>query len=82
MNETLKKELRLIYNTEEQSHGKKRITCLDMTRGIMIILVVIGHSALITASCNTWLSTFHLPSFFLLSGVLMQLKQEEKRALK
>ncbi len=81
MIKALKRELRLIYNTQEQSQDGKRITCLDMTRGILIILVVIGHSGLITATCNTWLSTFHLPGFFLLSGVLMQLKREEKSPL-
>jgi len=81
MKERLKHELSLIYNTKEQSQNGKRLTCLDMTRGIAIILVVLGHSGFVGNSCNIWLSTFHLPTFFLLSGVLLQRKKEEYRPL-
>jgi len=75
----VKKELRFLYSSEAQSNNGKRITYLDMVRGIAIFLVVMGHSGLIDFDKNVWLSTFHLPAFFLVSGVLMQLKSEEEQ---
>jgi len=82
MMDQLRCELRLIYSTKEQSQNRKRLTGLDMARGIAIILVVIGHSGFVSASCNIWLSSFHLPTFFLLSGILMGMKQEDRHPLK
>lgn len=80
MLDKIKKELRLLYSTEEQSLNGKRITYLDMVRGIAIFLVVVGHSGLVAHEHNVWLSTFHLPAFFLVSGILMQIKKEEERS--
>lgn len=79
MKENLRRELRLVYSTKEQTQNGKRLTGLDMARGIAIIMVVIGHSGFIGNSFNTWISLFHLPTFFLISGVLFGLKQEENR---
>lgn len=73
-----KKELGLLYNSCEQSQNGKRLTFLDMLKGIAILLVVLGHTGLIPHAVNTWLSTFHLPAFFIVSGMLMQLKKEEE----
>jgi len=73
----LRHELRLIYSTKEQSQNGKRLTGLDMARGIAIILVVIGHSGFVGPACNIWISTFHLPTFFLLSGILIEMQQED-----
>ncbi len=72
----MKRELRLIYSTQEQSNNGKRNTSLDMARGIAIILIVIGHSGFVDKVPAVWLSTFHLPAFFLLSGWLIAEKQE------
>jgi len=52
-----------------------------MVKGIAIILVVLGHSGTINGTINTWLSTFHLPAFFIVSGILMHAKKEAKRPL-
>lgn len=79
MKEKLRRELRLVYSTKEQSQDGKRLTYLDMARGFAIIMVVIGHSGFIGTSFNIWISLFHLPTFFLISGVLLGLKQEENR---
>lgn len=79
MKESLFRELRLVYSTKEQSQDGKRLTYLDMARGIAIIMVVIGHSGFIGTSFNIWISLFHLPTFFLISGILLGLKQEESR---
>lgn len=49
----------------------KRITYIDMAKGIGIILVVFGHSGFSTPTLNQWISSFHMPLFFLLSGILL-----------
>lgn len=81
MIQTIKKELALLYSTKAQSQNGKRITYLDMVRGIAIFLVVAGHSGLIGHEHNVWLSTFHLPAFFVVSGLLMQMKKEDEQSL-
>ena len=81
MMDKLRHELRLIYSTKEQSQNGKRLMGLDMARGIAIILVVIGHSGLVGPACNIWISTFHLPLFFILSGILAGIRQEEEQSL-
>ena len=75
----IKKELQLVYSSKVQSHNGNRVTYLDMVRGIAIFLVVVGHSGLIDLDKNVWLSTFHLPVFFVVSGMLIQLKKEEEQ---
>ena len=58
---------------------KKRLDYLDMVKGIGIILVVIGHSTVASDSVVTWLASFHMPLFFIVSGMLIQYLQEEQR---
>lgn len=57
----------------------KRLDYLDMAKGIGIILVVIGHSGMAAEGIITWLSSFHMPLFLLVSGMLMYHKKEEER---
>lgn len=57
---------------------KKRIDYLDMVKGIGIILVVIGHSTLPSDSVITWLASFHMPLFFIVSGMLLWHKKKKK----
>lgn len=45
----------------------KRIENIDICRGILISLVVIGH----IIPNKTWIYSFHVPAFFLLSGLLI-----------
>ncbi len=80
--ERLKHELRLLYATKEQSQNGKRNTGLDMARGIAIILIVAGHSSSVEGVTAVWLSTFHLPAFFVLSGWLMAMKRETEGSFK
>ena len=81
MIDKLRHELRLIYSTPEQSQNGKRLMGLDMARGIAIILVVIGHSGFISHNCNIWISSFHLPLFFILSGILTSIRHEDEQPL-
>lgn len=56
----------------------KRLDYLDMVKGIAIILVVLGHIDLGTNPICIWLYSFHLPLFFIVSGILINYKQEMK----
>ena len=45
----------------------KRIEWLDICRGILIILMVVGHS---TGLFNKYIYQFHMAAFFFLSGYM------------
>ena len=49
--------------------SKKRIEWVDISKGIAIILMIIGHSG-IPHFLNNWIYSFHMPFFFFISGVL------------
>jgi len=49
----------------------KRIPYIDVAKGIGILLVVFGHSGFPAPEVNQWISSFHMPLFFLLSGILL-----------
>lgn len=55
---------------------KKRITYFDLAKGIGIIFVVIGHMQLISQELRIYISSFHMPLFFIISGMLMAVKNE------
>lgn len=82
MKEKITTELNLFWNTQAQSQNNKRDLSLDLARGIAILLVVIGHSIFIPQTINIWISSFHLPAFFVISGWLLQEKQEENHPFK
>ena len=48
---------------------------IDVAKGILIISVVIGHvisfEYIITATIKTFIYTFHIPAFFIISGILI-----------
>ena len=46
----------------------KRIRYFDMAKGLGIILVVLGHIEYISDELRAWISSFHMPLFFILSG--------------
>lgn len=60
---------------------KERLDYLDAVKGIGIILVVIGHSTYTGEHLLTWIASFHMPLFFILSGMLLQFKGEEENSL-
>ena len=57
---------------------EKRLDDMDMVKGVGIILVVIGHSTYVSENTLTWLASFHMPLFFLISGMLFAYKHAEK----
>lgn len=57
----------------------KRLDYMDMAKGIGIILVVLGHSTLIPDGLLTWIASFHMPLFFIVSGMLIRHTGEENK---
>ncbi|MBR4083826.1 MAG: acyltransferase family protein [Lachnospiraceae bacterium] len=57
----------------------KRISYLDMARGIGMVLVVMGHVAYINPNLRQFITAFHMPLFFLISGILLEEKREEEK---
>lgn len=53
---------------------KKRVDWIDYLKGLAIILVVIGHAG-ITMDINKYILSFHMPLFFIISGMLYNEKK-------
>lgn len=54
---------------------KKRVTYIDVARGIAILMVIFGH--LSVPFISSWIYSFHIPLFFFLSGMVFRIKKEE-----
>lgn len=61
---------------------QERIHYLDMTKGIGMLLVVIGHISYVSEPIRQYVSAFHMSLFFFVSGMLIWYKEEEKVAFK
>lgn len=65
---------------------KNRIIFIDISKGILILCVVIGHvinfNNLGTAFLKTVIYTFHMPAFFVVSGMLIKKEKIRKLPLK
>lgn len=51
-----------------------RLTVLDSLRGFGILLVVLGHTSQ-SAGLVSWIFSFHMPLFFIISGMLFHERQ-------
>ena len=60
---------------------RKRLTYLDMAKGIGIFLVILGHIEYIREDTLKWISSFHMPLFFVIGGILAYEKRKEGRPL-
>lgn len=49
----------------------KRLNYIDTAKGILILLVVIGHIVPENSILRTWIWSFHMPAFFIISGILI-----------
>ena len=58
---------------------ERHLDYIDMVKGVGIILVVLGHSTYISEQALTWLASFHMPLFFIVSGLLLAYKQSERQ---
>ncbi len=61
---------------------KERIDYLDIAKGIGILLVIIGHVEYVALPVRQYITSFHMPLFFLISGMLIRYKQEELGTMK
>ncbi|WP_353939436.1 acyltransferase family protein [uncultured Bifidobacterium sp.] len=50
-----------------------RLTALDSLRGFGILLVVLGHASR-SVGLASWIFSFHMPLFFIISGMLFHEK--------
>lgn len=67
--------------------NKQRLDYLDMAKGIGMLFVLLGHlqgdpfytySPYIQPMC-VWIFSFHMPMFFIVSGILMSVKDTDKK---
>ncbi len=61
---------------------KRRLTYLDLAKGIGIILVAIAHSTFTSTPVQAFITAFHMPLFFVVSGMLLCHTGEEKKSMK
>lgn len=58
---------------------KKRIYYLDIAKGLGVVLVILGHVVDLTIPTRQFITSFHMPLFFLLSGMIIQATGETDR---
>lgn len=63
----------------ENIRENSRISYLDVAKGIGIILVVMGHTGFLKDAVSKYIFSFHMPLFFVISGMLINLKHEENK---
>lgn len=70
---------------------KKRILYLDMAKGVGIVLMIAGHLIGALQSIDykpyfppsyQFISSFHMPLFFVISGILLRITREEERDMR
>lgn len=57
---------------QQYANTQTRIKWIDIFKGIMIFLVVIGHA---TGTFNSWIYQFHMTAFFFASGYLSDIEK-------
>lgn len=62
--------------------AKERKYYFDMAKGIGIILVVMGHLEYISIPLRLFIASFHMPMFFIISGMLMCMTGEENKPVR
>ena len=62
---------------------QNRLPCIDIAKGILIILVVVGHvltgSNFVTKVMIRVINSFHMPAFFIISGMLTNTEKLRKQ---
>lgn len=64
----------------ELQKSNSRIVWIDLAKGLAIFLVVVGH-IYSGGIFQTWLYSFHIPLFFIVSGCLMSYKNKDNKKL-
>lgn len=58
----------------------KRLTYFDLAKGFGILFVVLGHIEYISEELRGFISSFHMPLFFIISGMLMAYKYDTEKS--
>lgn len=61
---------------------RKRLSFIDMAKGVGIILVLFGHLIYTNEYVRVWISAFHMPVFFVLSGITLALGTKDEKDVK
>ncbi len=61
---------------------KKRLAWPDMAKGVGIILVILSHLETTNPGVLRWISVFHMPLFFVISGVTLALEEKPGQSLR
>ena len=69
-----------VYNATD------RIEYIDIAKGILIIFVVLGHITtlphILTYGMKAVITTFHIPAFFIINGMLTKAEKIQKTPVK
>lgn len=65
-----------------KANQKPRLFFLDAARGLAILLVVLGHIWETEDLIPVWIYSFHVPLFFIISGMLLHYTEAPKRPWK
>ncbi|MCH5280404.1 MAG: acyltransferase family protein [Lachnospiraceae bacterium] len=60
---------------------KERYVELDIAKGMGILLVITGHIQYISEAFRNFIVAFHIPLFFIISGMLICIQGEDKKSL-
>lgn len=60
---------------------KKRIFYLDIAKGVGVILMVLGHVPDLTTASRQFITSFHMPLFFVISGIIINATEETKKEM-
>lgn len=63
-----------VKEIEKSNDEKVRINWIDLYKGILILLVLVGHISQ-NKYINTFIYSFHMPAFFFISGYLYKTKK-------
>lgn len=63
-------------------YKKERLNYLDDLKGIGIFLVVLGHIYPTNNIIRIWIYSFHMPLFFIISGIVLRYNNIENRNIK
>ncbi len=58
--------------------SKNRINYLDLARGFGILLVILGHISMISEGLRIYIVSFHIPLFFVVSGLLTGISEYDR----
>ncbi|WP_455544271.1 acyltransferase family protein [Intestinibacter sp.] len=59
----------------------KRLEYLDIAKGFAILLVVLGHIYDMSNPIKIWIYSFHMPLFFVISGILCNHTNQKERTI-